>query len=97
MKRRSSYPVTRRRFAWVAIATVLAMLLNLGQGILPGTTAPTASAHNLQTRDVYAYFDPDTQAMLDARIASPGWTPISIKLTGRWRLTPCFLSLAGGL
>jgi hypothetical protein len=85
MKQR--FPATapaQRRFAWVAIATVLALLLNLGQGLLPGTTAPTASAHNLQTRMVYMFFDPDAQACLDARIEGtplpagcaplpPGW------------------------
>ncbi len=62
------------------------MLLNLGQGILPGTSAPTASAHNLQTRMVYMFFDPETQACLDARLGGtplppgcpplpPGWQP----------------------
>ncbi len=70
----------QRRFGWVAIATVLALLLNLGQGILPGASAPTASAHNLQTKMVYMYFDPDTQAFLDNRIAGldpgyPGFGP----------------------
>ncbi len=60
----------QRRFAWVAIATVLALLLNLGQGLLPGTTAPTASAHNLNASAIYVYFDPDTQATLDNLIAT---------------------------
>ena len=55
------------RLAWVALATILALFLNLAQGILPGTSAPAAQAHNLQTRMVYMYMDPATQA--DARRA----------------------------
>jgi uncharacterized repeat protein (TIGR01451 family) len=54
---------------------VLALFLNLAQGILPGTTAPTAQAHNLQTRMVSMFMDPASQAILDARMAAPGWTP----------------------
>lgn len=79
MKRRASH-VAPRRPVWMAIAAVLALLFNLGQGILPGVTAPVASAHNLQTKMVYMYFDPDTQTLLDNRIAGldtgyPGFGP----------------------
>lgn len=59
----------------LTIAMLLAIVLSLFPQALPGVDVPPASAHNLQTRNVYAYFDPDTQAMLDARIGSPGWTP----------------------
>jgi uncharacterized repeat protein (TIGR01451 family) len=70
MTYRSSKTAAQRRFAWIAAVTVLALLMNLGQGILPGTTAPAASAHNLNASVVYVYFDPDTQAYLDNLIAT---------------------------
>ncbi|MBW7885427.1 MAG: hypothetical protein H3C34_22915, partial [Caldilineaceae bacterium] len=51
--------------------------------LLPGLSTKTASGHNLDASAVYAYLDPDTQAMLDARINSPGWTPpASLLLAG---------------
>lgn len=62
-------------------ALLLALVLSLLPwpvvlpGPLPDVGPGVADAHNLQTRNVYAFFDLDTQAMLDARIAGPGWTP----------------------
>ncbi|MBK6429241.1 hypothetical protein [Candidatus Amarolinea dominans] len=64
-----------RRFRLLYVAVIVALLLSLAPSPLPGTQIPVASAHNLQTRDVYAYFDLDTQTMLDARINGVGWTP----------------------
>ena len=64
-----------RRSAWFAIIVILSLIVGMAPDILPGVEAPTASAHNLQTRMVYMYMDPATQAMLDARMAAPGWAP----------------------
>ncbi len=50
---------SQRLFSLVALATIAAMLLNLAPGILPGTKAPEALAHNLQTRMVYMFLDLD--------------------------------------
>ena len=50
-----------RRFRLLYVAVIVALLLSLAPSPLPGTQIPVASAHNLQTRDVYAYFDLDTQ------------------------------------
>ena len=64
----------QRRLAWTGIVTILAMLVSLFPQVA-GLPMPSASAHNLQTRMVYMYLDPTTQAMLDARMAAPTWTP----------------------
>jgi hypothetical protein len=58
----------------LALATVLALLVSLFPQVA-GLPVNTASAHNLQTRMVYMTMDPATEAMLDARMAAPGWTP----------------------
>lgn len=50
---------------------------------LPGVDVPTASAHNLQTKMVYMSFDPNTQAMLDARIAGPADAAHAFAASGR--------------
>ncbi len=52
---------------------ILALSMLLPNGIID-TTQPVA-AHNLDASAVYVFFDPDTQAMLDTRIAGAGWTP----------------------
>ncbi|MCB0073919.1 MAG: DUF11 domain-containing protein, partial [Caldilineaceae bacterium] len=49
-------------------------VLTLLPGLVPFIDTPVASAHNLDQRMVYMFFDPDTQATLDARIAG-GWVP----------------------
>ncbi|HOT91724.1 MAG TPA: hypothetical protein PLJ78_06940 [Anaerolineae bacterium] len=54
----------------LSLMIVISMLLPNG---IIDTTQPVA-AHNLDASAVYIFFDPDTQAMLDARIAG-GWTP----------------------
>ena len=51
------------------IFTILLILATVALTLL---TTQSTSAHNLDASAVYVYFDPDTQAMLDARIAS-GW------------------------
>ena len=33
------------------------------------------AAHNLQTKFVYLFFDPDTQQLLEDRMNTPGWLP----------------------
>ncbi len=71
--------------AWSGIVTILALLLSMFPQVA-GLPVPAAEAHNLQTRMVYMFFDPDTQACLDARIAGTplpagcaplptGWAP----------------------
>ena len=57
-----------RRWAVLSWATVLAMVFTFVPQIIPGFDVPTASAHNLDTRMVSMFFDPETQAMLDERI-----------------------------
>lgn len=58
-----------RRALWVNLTLVLVMVLSLLQGVIPGTPEPDpVSAHNLQTRMVYMFFDPATQACIDARM-----------------------------
>lgn len=52
---------------WVVILALIVTALAQLSG--------SASAHNLNASAVYVFFDPDTQAMLDARIESPTWTP----------------------
>ncbi len=59
----------------LSLAMILAMALNFLPGIVPGTQAPTAEAHNLQTRMVSMFLDAATQKMLDDRMADPGWSP----------------------
>jgi uncharacterized repeat protein (TIGR01451 family) len=55
---------------------ILALILGMAPQALPGVETPTAEAHNLQTKMVYMFLDPDTQSMLDNRIAGPpAWTP----------------------
>ena len=76
-------PVIRRKkkFQWLRRIIfnsfmILALVLGLFQGIIPGTgELDTASGHNLQTRMVNMFLDPQTQAMLDSRMAAPSWTP----------------------
>ncbi len=63
----------QRRMAWTGIVTILALLISLFPQVA-GLPVPTAEAHNLNASVVYVFFDPDTQAMLDARIAG-GWVP----------------------
>ena len=70
---RASHP--RRKPVALYVAIILAMVLSLAPQVIPGVQTPTAEAHNLQTKMVYMFFDPNTQTMLDTRIASPGWTP----------------------
>jgi hypothetical protein len=65
---------TQRRMALLGIATILSLLVSLFPQVV-GQPLPAASAHNLQTRMVYMFFDPDTQTMLDNRMANPLWTP----------------------
>ncbi|MEO8083058.1 MAG: hypothetical protein ABI780_04495, partial [Ardenticatenales bacterium] len=60
--------VTPRRRAALVILMAAAALGRNG-----GPTSPV-SAHNLQTRMVYAFLDPATQTLLDNRI-SGGWVP----------------------
>ena len=66
--------VAGRRMTLLGIATILSLLVSLFPQIA-GLPVSTASAHNLQTRMVYMFFDPDTQTMLDNRMANPLWTP----------------------
>ncbi len=66
--------VAQRRMTLLGIATILSLLVSLFPQVA-GLPMPTASAHNLQTRMVYMFFDPATQATLDARMANPSWTP----------------------
>jgi uncharacterized repeat protein (TIGR01451 family) len=56
---------------------ILALVLSIVPQALPGAGVPAAEAHNLQTRMVYMFFDPETQDMLDGRAATalPG-TPM---------------------
>ncbi|MBX2998998.1 MAG: carboxypeptidase regulatory-like domain-containing protein [Caldilineaceae bacterium] len=63
-----------RRSIGVHLALLIAMVFNLFPTLIPGGEIPTASAHNLDASAIYIFFDPETQAMLDARIAG-GWTP----------------------
>ena len=66
---RASHPRRKPVALYVAYS---GSVLSLAPQALPGIDVPTASAHNLQTKMVYMFFDPNTQAMLDARIAGPG-------------------------
>ena len=63
-----------RRFKVLYLAVIIALLVSLFPQVV-GQPIPTALAHNLQTRFVYMYMDSATQAMLDARMAAPGWLP----------------------
>ena len=63
-----------RRFKVLYLAVIIALLVSLFPQVV-GQPIPTALAHNLQTRFFYMYMDPATQAMLDARMAAPGWLP----------------------
>ena len=65
----------KKRLLWINVAVIAALFLSLAQGLIPGTTVPIAYAHNLQTKMVYMFFDPDTQAVLDARMEDPLWVP----------------------
>ena len=64
--------LTRRSHPIRRLALLLAMLL-LGVALLL-TQSSTTMAHNLQTKLADMFFDPNTQALLDARIAG-GWVP----------------------
>lgn len=73
----------RLRRAGINAIVIASMILGIVPSLLPGLSTKTASGHNLDASAVYAYLDPDTQAMLDARINSPGWTPpASLLLAG---------------
>ncbi len=62
-----------------ALAAILSLITGLAPVSFRGLGAPAASAHNLDANAVYVFFDPDTQAMLDRRMAG---------------LDPCFPSYA---
>lgn len=65
----SWFRMMTRRALWVNLTLVMVMVLSLLQGVIPGTPEPDpVSAHNLQTRMVYMFFDPATQACIDARM-----------------------------
>ncbi len=66
---------SHRSYALLALATVLALLVSMLPEVIPGAPAPTATAHNLQTRAISMFMDPASQALLDNRMAAPGWTP----------------------
>ncbi len=70
MKKRNASVVSWIIKSLTSLMIVVSMLLPNG---IFDTTQPVA-AHNLDASAVYVFFDPDTQAMLDARIAG-GWTP----------------------
>lgn len=57
------------------VSMILALILSILPQALPGVETPTAEAHNLQTRMVYTFFDPETRQLLDTRMADPGWAP----------------------
>ena len=54
---------------------LVAGLLVVLQAFFMGFGPMAAHAHNLQTKMVYMFFDPDTQAFLDARMEDPSWVP----------------------
>ncbi len=68
-----SFTSDKRRQRWVSVALLLALLLNIFPAMF-GSNVPIASAHNLDSRMVYMFFDPATQTLLDNRIAG-GWVP----------------------
>jgi hypothetical protein len=51
-----------------SIARVTHFLLTFGVMVVFAIVAGSATAHNLQTKMVYMFFDPDTQQLLDDRI-----------------------------
>ena len=57
----------RRRLLWVNVAVILALFLNLGQGLIPGTTIPIAYAHNVDQRMNWMFFDQATLDLISAR------------------------------
>ena len=79
MKRKRS--TMKRRSMVLAVAVVLSLLFSLGQGLIPGTKAPEAHAHNLQTKMNSMFFDEATRQMLADKIAA-GWTPGELKRLG---------------
>ena len=64
----------QRRMTWTGLLTILSLIVSLFPQVV-GSPMPTASAHNLQTRMVSMFMDSATQAVLDARMSNPGWTP----------------------
>ncbi len=72
MSHRTRRPLRARA---LYLAMVLALILSMVPQALPGVDVPAAEAHNLQTRMVYMFFDPETQQLLDDRMADPGWMP----------------------
>jgi len=70
-----------RRSGLLSLLIVVAILLAQVAYIVPVGQIPPVQAHNLQTRMVYMFFDPETQAMLDARMASGTWAPPDPLLT----------------
>ena len=73
MRKERKHTSRKKRYLWVNVAVLMALFLSLAQGLIPGTTVPTVYAHNLQTKMVYMFFDPETQDLLDTRI--PTITP----------------------
>lgn len=73
VQHRIAVAVARRRLPKVAAAAFVAAMLFLLPAGAPGGRLPVVSAHNLDQRMVYVFFDPATKAMLDARI--PTLTP----------------------
>jgi hypothetical protein len=56
----------------LSFARFTRFVLTFAVMIIFAIVAGVASAHNLQTKMVYMFFDPDTQAMLDDRIDGGG-------------------------
>ena len=67
--------IARRRQRTVSLIVLVTMLFSMIPNLVPGVSIPAVSAHNLDASAVYIFFDPATQAMIDARIASGTWTP----------------------
>ncbi len=70
MHSKGNHRSTQQRWQRIfALATILSLITGLAPVSFRGIGAPAASAHNLDANAVYVFFDPDTQAMLDRRIA----------------------------
>ncbi len=67
--------IAKRRQRTVSLIVLVTMLFSMIPNLVPGVSIPAVSAHNLDASAVYIFFDPATQAMIDARIASGTWTP----------------------
>ncbi|NUQ38736.1 MAG: carboxypeptidase regulatory-like domain-containing protein [Caldilineales bacterium] len=79
-------------FRILNLAIILAMVVSLIPwqitlpGPLPDLGPETASAHNLQTRMIYMFFDPEAQACLDARIEGASLPAGCAPLPGGWQV-----------